>query len=748
MRNLRRNRLLLFAIVIMCWLNYIPASKADDQGTGSAAVQDQASAGTTALQPGFQSVAENEKLVLYYDASNGDLAVKDKTTGYIWSSNPEQPEKDKVAKGFPKVALASQLLVKYIDQGNKNESLVGNSFNAKTGIKTVKIPNGIQCTYTFPSQGFSIPVQYTITGATFQASIVNSGIVDGEKMKVSELSVLPFFGAGSPQDNGYMLVPDGSGALIRFNNGKANAKPYSLPVYGRDLSLKLNTYQYGSQEIKMPVFGIKNGFHAVLAVIEDGASVSKVNAAVSGQDTEYNHVYPTFQYRQNYIANTVKNNTSINDYKIMSERNTKQPAYRVRYLFLPSDQASYSGMAKAYQAYLVENAGLKKTVKHDNYPLYVETYGGVSKLAHFLGIPYQTEVPLTTYAQAEDMLKALRQAGIGDITFKYVGWMKNGIRDKMPTGVSYEGKLGGASAFRDLAAYARDNGVHLFPSVDLIDLYKSGNGLWTFSDAAQKIDHTPAFQYDFFLNSLEYHWATRWYLLRPEQVPALANKFAESYQNLHIAGLSLDAIGSKIYSDYSKKGIDRSDVTGVWENTLNQLSKDVGSLMVDNANAYAFPYVHYIMDAPVVSNQNDVVDESVPFYQTVLHGYVSYSVPFVNESSDPQEMVLKAAETGSSLAYAWIGDSDTTVLWDTPLDKHYSADYRGWLGTVASDYKRLQAALSGLTDTAIVDHETIRPGVTVTTYDNGVKIAVNYNDKSETVGGRTIGPRDFTVMEG
>ena len=226
----------------------------------------------------------------------------------------------------------------------------------------------------------------------------------------------------------------------------------------------------------------------------------------------------------------------------------------------------------------------------------------------------------------------------------------------------------------------------------------------------------------------------------------LSNQFSKSYQKLNIPGLAVDSIGSMLYTDFSKKGLDRSDITPIWKQTLGKLQSQQGSILVDNANAYAFSSVDHISNAPIGSNQLDITDESVPFYQMVLHGFVSYSVPQVNLADDPEEMVLKAAETGSSLSYAWIGREDVTVLRDTPLDYLFSANYRPWLDTMAQDYKRLKEALSPLADKRITKHRQISTGLTETTFENGAKVIVNYNRESKSVNGKIVGARDFLVV--
>lgn len=55
-------------------------------------------------------------------------------------------------------------------------------------------------------------------------------------MQVTDFWLLPYFGAAGAGEQGYMLVPGGSGALIELNNGKTNLEPYETELlYGEDL---------------------------------------------------------------------------------------------------------------------------------------------------------------------------------------------------------------------------------------------------------------------------------------------------------------------------------------------------------------------------------------------------------------------------------------------------------------------------------------------------------------------------------
>ena len=85
-----------------------------------------------------------------------------------------------------------------------------------------------------------------------------------------------------------MLVPDGSGALIRFNNGKGRMAEYTQDIYGRDGAIAMKAQGPVVQTAALPVFGIQKNGQAFLAVIQEGDARARLHANVSGVTSEYN----------------------------------------------------------------------------------------------------------------------------------------------------------------------------------------------------------------------------------------------------------------------------------------------------------------------------------------------------------------------------------------------------------------------------------------------------------------------------
>ena len=151
--------------------------------------------------------------------------------------------------------------------------------------------------------------------------------------------------------------------------------------------------------------------------------------------------------------------------------------------------------------------------------------------------------------------------------------------------------------------------------------------------------------------------------------------------------------------------------------------------------------------APPVSTPPaaDVYDEDIPFYQMVMHGVKSYGTSAVNASATPEETVLLAIASGSSLHFDMIGE-ETSTLKDTVLDGLYYASAESWTDYAAQSYAFSKAVLSGLGDQTITGYER-KGDVITTTYENGTVVETDLAKQIVTVDGTAYAMADY-VEEG
>ncbi len=84
---------------------------------------------------------------------------------------------------------------------------------------------------------FNVNMIYRLEGEDLVVQIPLAELEGKDEYPIYSITPLPFFGAGGKEDDGYLLVPEGGGAIINFNNGKLSQNSYYANLYGWDMAL-------------------------------------------------------------------------------------------------------------------------------------------------------------------------------------------------------------------------------------------------------------------------------------------------------------------------------------------------------------------------------------------------------------------------------------------------------------------------------------------------------------------------------
>ena len=122
---------------------------------------------------------------------------------------------------------------------------------------------------------------------------------------------------------------------------------------------------------------------------------------------------------------------------------------------------------------------------------------------------------------------------------------------------------------------------------------------------------------------------------------------------------------------------------------LKKLQKD-SRLMIAGGNQYALACAADLVDVPAFGNPYYLVDETIPFYEMVIHGSVDYAGEAVN-LSDQQDI---GAQTLHMLAYGLLPHyclsyQNGSELQDTAFQNYYSTGYQNWLNGAAESYRKI-----------------------------------------------------------
>ncbi|PQP81453.1 hypothetical protein C0Q44_23990 [Paenibacillus sp. PCH8] len=595
---------------------------------------------------------------------------------------------------------------------------------------------------------FMLTMEYELEGEDLLVRVPASGIHFPEQYPVNSISVLDYFGAGSTSDQGSMLVPDGSGALIHFNNGKLQYPGYQQDIYGPDLTMKLREVNSSEAKARLPVFGLIREGGAFLGIIEEGAAAAVVNADVSGKLNSYNNVYPSF-----YVVNKSDVTLQASDMVRTLPKFQKKPTssdFVVRYAFVGADKASYSGLAGLYRNYLVSTGGLPEMQASEgepDIPFYLKLVGGMTTKKHMLGIPYDSTQALTTFEEAQQILTMLKEKQVSNIQVRYAGWFNGGLKHKLPDSIKVDGVLGGKKGMREFSDYAREAGIGFYPDVAVLNVH-SKSGFRPTKEASRTLTQEPAALYPMDpARQRRDRDRLPSYVLSPNVLDHVTEEMLEELKPFQTDGLSLRDLAEQLNSDMNpKKLLDRTEAVQHVTRTLERIKQQATSVVAEGGNAYALPYVTSLTDAPMSSSQFKLEDEEIPFFQLVIHGSISYTGSPYNLTTytNARQYVLKLIEYGASPYFTWF-NAPNHVVKETDYDNLYAANYEQWIDLAAEMYNEVNEANQSFAGQPMISHDQLAEGVFRTTYANGRFVLVNYNDTSVHVENHTVEAQSYVT---
>lgn len=152
-----------------------------------------------------------------------------------------------------------------------------------------------------------------------------------------------------------------------------------------------------------------------------------------------------------------------------------------------------------------------------------------------------------------------------------------------------------------------------------------------------------------------------------------------------------------------------------------------------------------LFELPNTSSTHYMTDESIPFYQMVVHGLIGYSGEAINQSGDPQRSLLNAVEYGAGLFYRWMY-ADDIEMYDNYYEDMYALNYVSWLDNAIESYNRYNEELGHTAQLVMTNHKRLSEDLSLTEYEDGTQVYVNYSDSEITVDGVTVPANDYFVV--
>ncbi|MBQ8953130.1 MAG: hypothetical protein IJ048_03355 [Clostridia bacterium] len=588
---------------------------------------------------------------------------------------------------------------------------------------------------------FNVTLSYRLEGGDLVLSVPYEDIRYTASYPIINLTPLPYFGAAGTAQEGYIMVPEGGGSLIRYNNGKNSQTAYYSNLYGWDYGAA-RTVLINETRSNFPVYAMTGNGEAFLCVLEEGASLAGINADVSGRNNSYNTASVTYTVLHN-DQYEVSAKTTQRIY--MFERQLPDITATQRYRFVDSE--SYVDLAACYGDYLTGARGLDGTASEEA-PVVISLVGAIEKTVKRGGIPMTASVALTDFSQAQAIVEALNAEGLGQLRVRYEGWANGGVAQRVFSRVKTEGVLGGQKGLERFVQAAQAAGNEVYLDGMSMFTYRSGvlQGFNYFADAAKHTtrDRVKLYPYSpiFFT---EARWLDSFYFAKPAYIARMAENFAGAAAGAG-ANVSYRDVGYLLGGDYDPKDITTREESLAQQQAIMAEAAGRGmKVMIRSGNDYALSGADIIADMDLFGNGYSIVDEDVPFYQIALHGRVDYASESLNMTGDWQTTLLRSAEYGAGLAFTFMG-APADVLVDTHYTQYTGTSWEAVGGEAVAALVKYREDMRGLNSQRITGHTYLAENVARTTYEDGTLVYVNFGYEDYRFGRRIVPARSYLVV--
>ena len=592
---------------------------------------------------------------------------------------------------------------------------------------------------------FNATLILRLEGNQLVAEVPYNEITYEAEYPLTYVSVLPMFGAAGTDEEGFIFIPEGSGGVINYNNGKLSQSPYYANLYGWDYGME-RTEAVSETENTFAVFGMGQPDGSFICVIEGASSYGGIYADIAERYNSYNTVYCKYNlihYGQFKLSGRT------NEQVLMYENTIPDDTIVQRYCFTDAD--NYVGMAEAYGDYLRSLPEFKQEQADPEVPVHVELIGAINKTIPKLGIPVDSVIPVTTFSQAQEIMDELLGSGVKHLNIRMTGWSNGGVRQKVLTGVHTVGELGGDAALKKLIADAKGKGVSVYLDGISCFAYNSDltEGFVPTLHAARFTTRELVKLYPYYIVTYQQmDWADEYYLVKPRVANDYANNLLNGVNSREATGVAFRDIGNLLSADYNKnETVTREQVKQLNVEVLKKAQELGMKISIKKGNDYAIAYADLITDMNLTGRKYSIINQAVPFYQIALHGLRNYTGEAINLSGDYRNALLESAEYGAGLSFTFMKE-DTNILQDSAYSCYAAGSYDRWKEEALAMILRYQTDMSGLNSQRIIGHESVATDVQVTTYEDGTRVYVNYGSKEYKAGSVTIPARDYLVERG
>lgn len=602
---------------------------------------------------------------------------------------------------------------------------------------------------------FVVPLEYRLDGDSLTVCVDTGHVEEYAGGRIEEIQLMRAFAAGGSDEEGYLMVPNGSGSLIRFNNGKLNADEYTQYIYGQDPLMSEYVTLGNSQPARFPYYGFYRPEQTILACMESGESLAMLTAGVSGKYNAYNYAYPTYVLRGS-MSLAMFGMTGNESTLPIVESGMPAVKLAIRYSFLPEGYDGYSGMARYAREQLTQEGVLSPSSGQGDIPFYMDLVGSVMGQKFIAGVSYMGQIPMTTYEDAGTIVGELSASGIEHQVVNYQGWYNRGYYQDTADKIKPVGALGRVGELEALAHALENQGGKLYSDVLFQNVpFSSKRFRYTMESSryygggmsAAFGQVNPITLHNTF--SMGYR-EVMYNILSPRFLTRYVESYNRAFSRYELTGTSLRDLGDTLASDRKRTGmIDREQAKAVVSYSLTQLENQGNLIMISGGNFYALNASDDLINVPLTHNALYLTDDEIPFYEMLIHGAIPYAGEAINLSDayDERDIALRLVEYGASPHFTFTAVSAGEMKY-TGLNRMYSTYWESWKDTAVSIYHTVNGVLSRISGSAVDTHEILDGGLRRVRYENGVEILINRSESRQTLDGVTLEPMSFALKEG
>ncbi len=732
----------------------------------------------------YELLYETEDVRYYYRDDRDIFAVEDKATGYCMKTGADLPFKDEAkdlvddlvdsgasieeilaaAESYADdlnstyVGIANSLItVEYFDNDRVKYYSSASEENVTSALERV---NGSDSEYVLHIDFQKLKIQMNVYITLGESSItyfIPRAELSGDGLTaLAAIDITPFLGASGGRMNvfdtetmdwetvdsyrtpGYVLVPDGSGSLIRFVDNTSTFNSYIGDVYGKDYAAETyyNFQYYDDVPVNdpvMPVFGIAHGYEqmAFVAWADEGAEYMDIVVNPDEtMSTSYTWAYPRFEYNINYFQ--LYDELGSGFFTQMEEIFSYD--VRMTYSFLFGDgskntpPADYTGMAREYRSHLLEIGELTlMEEKQGDIPIRLDFIMADSEN----GIIGTNQVVVTTAEDVLEILNKVAEDGITNVNSGLIGWQRKGEALSKPASMTFSGSIGSKRDFRNLIENMAEKGIDVSFSRDLIPVNRKmlnyyNSAVKSISNWYVSVERGALLPQNLPVTNFGYATpvkAAQWMESLTDNVSSYSNSFT-------VTGMS-----NVLTSNYNRDGVVTTlqESIRLYREAMEKASENM-KLNLENPNMYLWKYTDRYLQIPVGSSQYIYETDSVPFLQMVLYGTMEMYAPYANFSFYTQDCILRMIDYNISPSLI-LSRQPSWNLSDTYSANLYSTEFGLYEDMIGEIYWQINDILSQVQGFDWTGREVPEDGVVINTYQNGddtLYVIINYTENEVT----------------